>query len=120
MLRPLPLPRRPRQQPVLAGARGDGDALELRYRSAAGEIRLWGEAADPAGWYLIGQVFSQTDGDFLIPEAAALIGEKDAAARYDARQEDTEFHLSGVRSGVYRLELRLPEMDVLVPGIVLE
>ena len=77
-----------RRQPTLAGARGESEAVQLRYEIPAGEVRVWAEPSGTNGWYLIGQVYATETSDFLVPDAAALT-DTFGMTLYSARTEDT-------------------------------
>lgn len=111
------LVRDTRRQQV-AGARGNEEGVQLRYEADRYELRLWAEPSARNRWYVIGQVFEREQSCFIAPEAVALIGPEGHAQT--GHTEDSEFHLSEVAQGTYRLALRLPQAELLVPELTLE
>lgn len=100
------------------GARGGDEGVQLRYEADRYEIRLWAEPTATKKWYLIGQVYTRDENRFLVSDTVALIS-ADGTAQV-AVAEEAEFHLDAVSAGTYRLALRLPDAELLVPEITLE
>lgn len=106
-----------RQRPTV-GVRGGDEGIQLRYEAELYELRLWAEPSAANHWYVIGQIFEREQNRFITPEAVALIGPSGQAQT--GHTEDAEFHLAEVAQGTYRLALRLPQAELLVPELMLE
>lgn len=104
-----------RGQLALAGARGaSAEAFHLVYQAKPYDIDLWQELTEEGGWYIMGQAL-RSEGEAVTPETVTLVA--DNGETRTATQEEGEFHLDAVEAGVYRLEVNLPDAQIIVPDL---
>ncbi len=102
-----------RTRPALAGARGEAAVdYQLRFEAGPYEVELWQERQPAGSWYLIGQV--STQGAPVRPASASLLA---VGAESAASLEEDEFHMAGVKPGLYSVRLDLPEGELLLPEV---
>ena len=100
-----------RQRLAMAGARGAGTAsFQLVYRTEAFDIELWQDPLENGEWYVIGQILPQRDAAEIVPTSVVLTSE--TGSGITVTPESSEFHLTAVLVGTYRLTLGLPDGDI--------
>ena len=106
-----------RTQPAFAAARGVGSAaIQTLFATETHEIDLWQEQTEGTLWYLIGQVLPREGEEAVAPESAVFTDAE--GNRLEARLEGDEFHAPELPAGVYQLDLRLGETEIVLPEVV--
>lgn len=104
-----------RQNVALAGARGEaGESFHLVYGADGVDLDLWQEREVGGVWAMFGQAL-RADGEAMTPESVSLQG-VDGVTRA-ATLEGSDFHLDAVSPGLYRLEIELPDAQIVVPEL---
>lgn len=97
---------------AFAGARGEaGTSYRMVYSVEGYDLELWHEREENGQWAILGQAL-RAEGEAVTPEAVMLLAEN--GTRREAVQDSGEFHLEAIPQGVYRLEIALPDAQIVV------
>jgi len=107
-----------RQMQPAFGSRhaGLGD-IQLVYSTDSHDVDLWQERQTRDGWYLIGQVVPRQGGEPISPEQVELTAPD--GLRLTAVTEAREFRFADVPTGSYEIKLRVPDQDIVLPGVTI-
>lgn len=107
-----------RTTPALAMARNAGStSYQLLYSTDDHDIDIWHEKQSERAWYLIGQILPHSGGHAILPDVASLVSREGKSLV--AVPEVSEFHIASVPPGAYELSLRLSDLEITVPDIVI-
>jgi hypothetical protein len=104
-----------RSRLALSGARGaESGQIQALYSTGEHDVDLWQEQ-DPEGrWYVICQVLPKSGGTPVEVEEAAL---SVPGARYTASRQGSEIHLESIPSGIYTLQIGLPDAEITADAV---
>lgn len=108
-----------RAAPAAAALRSSNQAaFQQLYATDEHDVDLWCEPQADGTWYVIGQALPREGEEVPLPGGAELQSEGGEARA--ATLDGSEFHFEALPAGTYRVRIRLPQGDVVVPGVRLE